>query len=493
MVIAARSLKTFAAACGLTVLTNCAVVPSGSNSTPLDTAWPDSAPPPVEIKAAVVQEQLPQDQYIQVYFNHNPAAEFTDPYRQIRRPGDDLEQVLVDSINQATRTVDVAVQEIRLPKVAQALVNRHKAGVQVRVIVENSYRRPWTSYSEADLAQMDARGRSRIQDYRRLGDRNRDGIISQEEADQTDTLYMLARAQVPVIDDRADGSKGSGLMHHKFVVIDGKQVVTGSANFTPSDTFGDMGRPVTRGNPNHLIAINSPQVARWFQAEFNQMWGDGPGGSTDSRFGKQKAFRPPYRITLGNTQLTVHFAPAPKAIAPADSTIGTITKTLQNIQSRADLALFVFSEQRLTNALLKSQRRGAQIRALIDAGFAFRPYSEGLDMAGISRPNDKCEIELGNQPWTTPIADFGFPSLPEGDLLHHKFAVLDSNIVITGSHNWSNAAARNNDETLVVIENSAIAQHFQREFDRLISTARLGIPKNVKSKINQQKQACRRR
>ena len=100
-------------------------------------------------------------------------------------------------------------------------------------------------------------------------------------------------------------------------------MVTGSANFTPSDTFGDMGRPVTRGNPNHLIAINSPQVARWFQAEFNQMWGDGPGGSTDSRFGKQKAFRPPYRITLGNTQLTVHFAPAPKAIAPADSTIGT--------------------------------------------------------------------------------------------------------------------------------------------------------------------------
>ncbi|MEM9244457.1 MAG: phospholipase D-like domain-containing protein, partial [Cyanobacteria bacterium P01_F01_bin.153] len=222
MVIAAQSLKTLAAACGLTVLTNCAVVPSGSNSTPLNTAWPDSAPPPVEIKAAVVQEQLPQDQYIQVYFNHNPVAEFTDPYRQIRRPGDDLEQVLVDAINQATRTVDVAVQEIRLPKVAQALVNRHKSGVQVRVIVEDTYRRPWTSYREEDLAQMDARGRSRIQDYLRLGDHNRDGIISQEEADQTDTMYMLARAQVPVIDDRADGSKGSGLMHHKFVVIDGK-------------------------------------------------------------------------------------------------------------------------------------------------------------------------------------------------------------------------------------------------------------------------------
>ncbi|MGD1851501.1 MAG: phospholipase D-like domain-containing protein, partial [Cyanophyceae cyanobacterium] len=259
MVIGTRSLRFLAAACGLGVLTNCAIVPSGSNSTPLDTAWPDSAPPPQAIKAAVIQEQLPQDQHIQVYFNHSPAAEFTDPYRQIRRPGDDLEQVLVDAINQATRTVEVAVQEIRLPKVAQALINRHQSGVKVRVIVENSYRRPWTSYSEADLVQMEARARSRIDDYLRLGDSNQDGIISQEEADQTDTMYMLARSQVPVIDDRADGSKGSGLMHHKFVVIDSKRVVTGSANFTPSDTFGDMGRSPTRGNPNHLIAINNPQ------------------------------------------------------------------------------------------------------------------------------------------------------------------------------------------------------------------------------------------
>ncbi|MEM9771876.1 MAG: phospholipase D-like domain-containing protein, partial [Cyanobacteria bacterium P01_D01_bin.73] len=80
-----------------------------------------------------------------------------------------------------------------------------------------------------------------------------------------------------------------------------------------------------------------------------------------------------------------------------------------------------------------------------------------------------------------------------GDLLHHKFAVLDRRTVITGSHNWSQQAARTNDETLIVIENSAIAQHFQREFNRLISTANLGVPKNVRAKINKLKKACRRR
>ncbi|MEM9771999.1 MAG: phospholipase D-like domain-containing protein, partial [Cyanobacteria bacterium P01_D01_bin.73] len=383
MTIAVRSLRIFAAASGLTLLTNCAIFNGGSNSPPPNGDWPDATAPSEQINAAE-PEQLTQDQYIQVYFNHNAAAEFTDPYRQIQRPGDDLEQVLVEEINKAMRTVDVAVQELRLPRVAQALIDRHKSGVQVRVIVEDTYRRPWTSYSEAELKNLDARERSRIRDYQLLGDRNKDGIVSQEEADQNDTMYMLARSQVPVIDDRADGSMGSGLMHHKFVVIDDKRVVTGSANFTPSDAFGDIRRSATRGNPNNLIVINSPQVAGWFTEEFQEMWGDGPSGKPNSRFGIQKSVRPPRTISFGGSVLTVHFAPAPMAIAPTKSTLGTILKAIDTTQSQADLALFVFSEQQLANALLRGQQRGAQTRALIDAGFAFRSYSEGLDMAGFS-------------------------------------------------------------------------------------------------------------
>ena len=63
-------------------------------------------------------------------------------------------------------------------------------------------------------------------------------------------------------------------------------------------------------------------------------------------------------------------------------------------------------------------------------------------------------------------------------------------MVIAGSQNWSEAGARTNDETLVVVENSAIAAHFQREFDRLISTAMLGIPRRVQAKIDQLREDC---
>ena len=51
---------------------------------------------------------LPQDPLIQVYFNHNPAAEYKEFYRQKTRLGDDLEQKIIDTIEQAKQTVDVA-------------------------------------------------------------------------------------------------------------------------------------------------------------------------------------------------------------------------------------------------------------------------------------------------------------------------------------------------------------------------------------------------
>jgi competence ComEA-like helix-hairpin-helix protein len=80
--------------------------------------------------------------------------------------------------------------------------------------------------------------------------------------------------------------------------------------------------------------------------------------------------------------------------------------------------------------------------------------------------------------------------LPKGDVLHHKFGIVDKQTVITGSHNWSEVANTNNDETLLVIHSPVVAAHFEREFGRLYAKAVLGIPARVQQKIQAQQKQC---
>lgn len=435
---------------------------------------------------------LPQDDLIQVYTNHEPASRYTEPYRKQTRDGDDLEQIIVDTIATAHSTVDVAVQELRLPKIAAALAARRAAGVTVRVILENTYSRPFSAFTPEEIAQQPERDRGRYEEFRQLVDRNGDGQLSQDEINQGDALVMLDRANVPRLDDTADGSAGSALMHDKFVVVDGRVIIVTSANFTTSDVHGDFKSPASRGNANNMLKINSTELATLFTQQFNVMWGDGPGGKLDSKFGVKKPFHPAQTVTIGTTTVEVQFSPTRSSISWEQSSNGLIGKTLSTAKKTVDMALFVFSEQKLVNLLEPVHQNGVDVRALIEPGFAYRSYSEALDMLGIALAED-CKPEAGNRPWQNPITTVGVPRLPPGDLLHNKFGIVDQETVITGSHNWTDAANTGNDETVLVVHSPIVAAHYEREFERLYTNAILGIPPAIQKKVNAQRQQCQTR
>ncbi|GGA22229.1 competence protein ComE [Okeania sp. KiyG1] len=433
--------------------------------------------------------QLPQDPLIEVYFNQSQASTYTESTRQQTRSGDNLEEIIVGTIANATSSVDVAVQELRLPGIAQALVERHQAGIEVRIIIENNYNRSWGSLTEFEVTQLSEREQERYREFFHIADYNMDGYLSQDEINSSDALIMLTNAGVPLIDDTADGSRGSGLMHHKFVVVDGKTIIVTSANFTNSGIHGDFFESMSRGNTNNLLKIESSELAELFTEEFNLLWGDGPGGKHDSKFGVQKPFRPVRQIFIGDTKVAVKFSPISNTKSWQQSTNGLINQTLELAQKSIDLSLFVFSSQQLVNTLENQSQKGVLIQGLIDPSFAYRYYSEGLDMMGIALAN-KCKYEANNRTWEKPIFTVGVPNLPPGDRLHHKFGIIDNSIVITGSHNWTETANKNNDETLLIIENSTVAAHFDREFQRLYQTATLGIPSWLIKKVEKQQKEC---
>lgn len=420
---------------------------------------------------------------VEVYFNHNSRSSYTDPYRNISRPGDNLEDVILKQIASARKSIFVAVQEFRLPLVAQALIDKRKSGVDVRVVIENSYNNTVVRQRDDNPTEHEA---SKLTDLKALVDVNKNGRFEKEELESRDAIYMLQNAKIPFMDDSSDGSAGSGLMHHKFMIVDGKKTVVSTANFTPSCIHGDMSNPSTRGNANSMMVVDSVSFAKIFTDEFSQLWGNGKRGN----FGQGKTYRGPQTVTAGGVRLTVQFSPTSQHFAWEESVNGLIGKYLKDARRSIKAALFVFSDQRLSDSMEKANNAGAEIGIVMEPNFAFRPYSELLDVLGLEMLNEKCALEPDNEPWKKPIREAGMANLPRGDVLHHKFGVIDGRTVIVGSQNWSESANYINDETLVVIEDTGIADQFTQEYNRLRGKATFGAPSWIKEQIKKQETAC---
>lgn len=421
---------------------------------------------------------------VKSYFNHNSQAQYKEPYRNITRPGDDLEKVIITQINSAKKSVFVAVQELRLPLIAQAMIERRQAGVDVRLILENNYN--FDSAHQRDTETNDEHDADRSAELRAFVDLNKNRKLETSELEVRDAIYMLRKAGVPIMDDTFGGSKGAGLMHHKFVIVDDRKVIVSTANFTMSCIHGDMLTAASRGNPNSLMVVESAAFADIFTEEFTLMWGSGKIGN----FGLQKSYRGPRSVMVNGGKITVQFSPTSKTHGWDNSVNGLIGRHLNKATKSVKGALFVFSDQNLANIMEKRNAVGVNMGFIIETKFAYREYSELLDMLGLEMLNTRCQPEPLNKPWKKPIAEGGMAGSRNGDILHHKFAVVDEKAVIVGSQNWTESANYQNDETLLVIESPSVSSAYSREYARIKTVSVMGAPASVISKIKQQEVTC---
>jgi phosphatidylserine/phosphatidylglycerophosphate/cardiolipin synthase-like enzyme len=399
-------------------------------------------------------KSLPQDAAIKVYFNQNPASSYQDPYRHFIRQGDNLEQQFIDAISQAQSTVDLAVMEFRLPLVAEALVAQQKAGVKVRLIIDNNYNKTLADYTSQEIAKMNRHARQAYAELQRY---------------PADALALLRSNGIAIEDDTFSGAtKGSGLMHHKFLIVDGKTTLISSGNLTTSDLHGDFNVPASRGNPNNLVVIpDNAQVAQAFTDEFNYMW--------QGLFKSRKPRRQPLTIPVGTGTMTINFSPASRTKSSSMTSNGIIAYFIHTAKKSIHIAVFVFSDREISDTLAAVHDAGIEdIKVLIDPDFYRQSYSKAYDALGLCPSRQKKKMtEI--KPWHRPITTVGFPKATTGDRgVHSKMAILDARKAIAGSHNWSESANYSNDETLAIIDNPTVAAHYEREFNRLYATAILG-------------------
>lgn len=130
-----------------------------------------------------------------------------------------------------------------------------------------------------------------------------------------------------------------------------------------------------------------------------------------------------------------------------------LVRAIQESRRTIDIAVYNFTASELAEALYAAKARGVQIRVVVDREMA---ETGGSGIRGL-RLNGVTVRSLG---------------VPEQSLMHHKFAVFDERLVVTGSYNWTNSAEHANYENLVVLEDPEMVSRFQQEFRRLWQEAR---------------------
>nr|XP_046267162.1 mitochondrial cardiolipin hydrolase isoform X2 [Scatophagus argus] len=97
-------------------------------------------------------------------------------------------------------------------------------------------------------------------------------------------------------------------------------------------------------------------------------------------------------------------------------------------------------------AVLALHSRGVTIRVLSDKDYATIPGTQigVLRKAGISVRCDVCSVYM-----------------------HHKFAVVDGRLLITGSLNWTLTAVQSNLENILITDEPDLVRPFMKEFHRL--------------------------
>jgi phosphatidylserine/phosphatidylglycerophosphate/cardiolipin synthase-like enzyme len=240
------------------------------------------------------------------------------------------------------------------------------------------------------------------------------------EADEEEGRGQFAMLEDAGIEVKDDGR--SALMHNKFWIFDRQTVWTGSTNITVNGNFR---------NNNNVIVIDSPRVAEIYEREFAEMWAGEFGPTSPSTAGDQAA-------TIDGTPVRILFA-------AEDEVISQLIPLVESAKSSIRFMAFSFTHDDLGAAVLARANAGVDVQGIFETRGSETEYSElpALYCAGV------------------PVRQDGNPGT-----FHHKVFIIDDQIVVTGSLNFSDNADESNDENVVIVTNGDIAARYLEEFER---------------------------
>ncbi len=249
-----------------------------------------------------------------------------------------------------------------------------------------------------------------------------DGNLGDEEMAQQ--VAELQAAGIAIVYDQR-----GAFMHDKFVIVDGTILWVGSWNLTVNDTYY---------NNNNVLRFTLPDLAANYQAEFEEMF-DG------RQFGPRSPRDTP-RPVLSVRDDSGVVTPVENYFSPEDEPRAAILETLRQARQEIAFMAFSFTDAEIGRVLLEKAAAGVRVRGVFETRNAEGQGGQYpvLRQAGL-------DVRLDGNPRT----------------MHHKVIVIDGQVTITGSYNFTASAADSNDENVLILSNAELARLYLEEFERV--------------------------
>jgi phosphatidylserine/phosphatidylglycerophosphate/cardiolipin synthase-like enzyme len=286
---------------------------------------------------------------------------------------------VIELLDGAKRTVDIAQFTFSARDIEAAILRARDRGVRVRVAM--------------DAAQ------------------DKEGTVSRRLKDAGIDLRFVRGA---------GGGGHDGIMHAKFMMVDGRTLLSGSNNWSSTGTSI---------NEENTLVLTLP--------------------SEDPRIvGHQCQFEAIYASDLG--------APAgcsngSVAFAPSSAAQRLVRDGIREAKQSIDVLMHHLTAGDLVVELARAAERGVRVRVIVNA--ADRHEHAGRNWDRLFSAGGKIRYKRTN-------AD-------QFQLMHHKLAVVDDRLLLTGSGNWSGSGFFKNFETYARYQDPRILQPFRGLYYRL--------------------------
>lgn len=132
--------------------------------------------------------------------------------------------------------------------------------------------------------------------------------------------------------------------------------------------------------------------------------------------------------------------------SPGEDCLLAIINHIKSCRHRIKICLFTISDNRITAELIAKHKQGVRIQIITDND---KMYDRGSDVEELKSAGIPVRIDITESH------------------MHHKFALFDHSITLTGSYNWTRSAEKYNHENILITDSKNVARQFDKEFDAL--------------------------